>query len=84
MFNTRQKLIMLVEAYTDATGLSESYVSRLAIGSWDIFHRLRAGKAITDKRAERVTQWFSNHWPNGKAWPKGVERPPKQKKVQAA
>ena len=37
--------------------------------------RLRAGADITSRRAERIIQWLSDHWPAALAWPSDIARP---------
>ena len=39
------------------------------------FKRVKEGR-VTIRRAERVCQWFSDHWPADLEWPAGIPRPP--------
>ena len=50
-------------------------LGRLASGSGDFYARLKQGHDLTTRRAARVTQWFSNHWPAGAEWPADIPRP---------
>ena len=86
MNGTNKLLIDLVDEYRRATGNrhAESYISRLAVGSWDVFDRLRDGKGITTKRADRLVVWFASNWPQKGEWPRGLPRPPGAKSEQAA
>ena len=76
MSDTRHDICELIERYADGTGRAETTVSRLAGGSGGLYDRLLAGHDITTRRAARIRQWMSDHWPSGLPWPAGVERPP--------
>ena len=58
-----------------ALGVSVGTVGRLSSGSGDFATRLRAGRDITTRRARRICQWLSNHWPAGAAWPADIPQP---------
>ena len=40
-----------------------------------MYTRLRAGADITTRRAARIAQWLSDHWPTGAEWPPDIPRP---------
>ena len=40
-----------------------------------IFVRLKRGHDVTTRRAARVTQYFSDHWPAALPWPDDILRP---------
>lgn len=71
----RQGLVSLVVAYCSSVGLSEARVANLAGRDGRFFARIRAGKTCNVDTLLRVTQWFSDNWPDGLEWPEGVERP---------
>lgn len=70
-------LVRLADTYLEAPPrpISESTLAKHAAGQAHFFRRLRAGAGITVARAARVTQWFSDHWPDGLAWPSEIPRP---------
>ena len=54
---------------------SPSTVGRWAAGDGRTYDRLRRGRDITTRRASRVVQWLSDHWPAGAEWPPDIPRP---------
>lgn len=38
-------------------------------------------RGVTDKTYDRLTQFFSDHWPEGAPWPSDIPRPAKSKGV---
>ena len=68
----------LAEAYACASGLAVTTVAKQASGDARLIANLRAGSSITFRRATKVVQWFSDHWPANEPWPPGVPRPPAQ------
>ena len=46
-----------------------------ATGSGDTHERLVTGHDITTRRAARIVQWLSDHWPPGAEWPADIPRP---------
>lgn len=52
-----------------------SYVGRLAANHGAFFARPEDGHDITSRRAQRIVQWFSDHWPLDLAWPTDIPRP---------
>jgi len=71
----RQHLILLIEAFANARGLSPSRVSTIALNAGHTYQSLVDGKDITVGRFERAMRWFSANWPDGLEWPEGVDRP---------
>ena len=65
----------LITSLAQARGWTVSYASLMASGSGATVARLRAGHDITTRRAARIAQWCSDHWPSGHPWPEGIERP---------
>lgn len=72
----RTSLIELIDQMAAATGRSPHTVGRLCAGSGDFYSRLVAGHDLTTRRAERVAQWFSDHWPTNHDWSSDIPRPP--------
>ena len=68
-------LIRLVHEYARAVGLTTRTVSTYAAGSGDFCDRLERGHDLTTRRAARVVQWFSDHWPADLPWPDDIPRP---------
>ena len=68
-------LIVLIERAAEAAGCAPSTMSRRCGGSGDIYARLLAGRDITGRRAERIMQWLSDHWPADLEWPVDIPRP---------
>ncbi|MCY3855975.1 MAG: hypothetical protein OXF78_06745 [Rhodospirillales bacterium] len=59
----------------NATDRSPHTIGRYAAGSGDFYSRLVAGHDVTTRRAARVVQWLSDHWPADLAWPADISRP---------
>ena len=65
----------LIRRYAAGRGATESYASRLATGSGDTLARIDTGTSLTARRAARIVQWLSDHWPPGAEWPPDIPRP---------
>ena len=70
--------MILIEMLAAAKRRSPHTIGRLASGSGDFYARLSAGHDLTVRRSSRVTQYLSDHWPEGVEWPDGIPRPPNQ------
>ena len=68
-------LLLLAHLYAAHKGLRFSSVSTYIAGSGDTFARLEEGHTITLRRAERIAQKFSDHWPADEEWPADIPRP---------
>lgn len=68
-------IMLLCEIYAGHKGLSLSTVSTYAAAAGDFYARLKRGRDLTTRRAARVTQWFSDHWPEDLEWPSDIPRP---------
>lgn len=73
---TPELLVQLAAAAAAASAQSPATWMRLASGSGDMHTRLVAGRDITTRRAARIVQWLSDHWPDGAVWPRDIPRPP--------
>lgn len=76
---TVMNMIRVMDLYAAAKGLSAHSVGRYAGGSGDFYSRLVAGHDITTRRAARVVQWLSDHWPDDLDWPPDIPRPAPRK-----
>ena len=65
----------LIACYARHTGRTVGTISLYATGSGATYARLAAGRDITTRRAARVVQWLSDHWPAGAEWPSDIPRP---------
>ena len=65
----------LIRAWAAGRGISVSYASRLATGSGDTVVRIEErGMSLTARRARRIIEYLSDHWPEGLEWPPDVPR----------
>ena len=69
------RIAAMLRSCAAAAGMSESYVARLASGSGDTLTRLDGGMSLTARRAGRIVQWLSDHWPLDAEWPADIPRP---------
>ena len=74
MLNDAQVAGVII-AFADAKGLAVSYASRIATGSADTVARIEHGTSLTLRRASRIIQWLSDHWPSDVDWPPEIPRP---------
>ena len=65
----------LAEACASPLRLKLSTISRRAANQGQLLDRLRDGADITTRRAARIVQWFSDHWPTKATWPADIPRP---------
>lgn len=75
MDSTARYLVTLCGLVAEQTGRSISTISRHATGSGETIARLRRGRAITTRRAERAFQFLSENWPERVQWPTDIPRP---------
>lgn len=71
----RQQILTVAEAFRTATGRSETFVSRSALGRASALKSLRQGRDMHSGNIEDGLQWLSDHWPEGAEWPRDVMRP---------
>lgn len=69
------RLLTVVDAYCQATGLSESRVSTLFLKSGARSAALRAGGDMGSRTIAKAIEAFSDAWPGDAAWPSVVPRP---------
>ena len=68
------QLLALARSYAAAEGLELSTVSWRVFGDTKKLGAIETGSDIQVRRFEKAVLWFSDHWPQGLAWPDGVER----------
>ena len=69
-------LIRLAGLYADHMHLAVSTVSLRAARHGGLIAALASGdRNITVRRARRILQWFSDHWPTDLEWPADIPRP---------
>ena len=68
-------VIRLIERYAAARQIAVTSACVYAASQARLVDRLRAGRDITTRRAERIIQWLSNHWPADAEWPPDIPRP---------
>lgn len=71
----RRELLTVADAYCEAKDLSLSRVSTLIFNDGKRLTAIREGKDLYTGRFEQALAFFSEHWPIGRAWPNGIERP---------
>ena len=69
------QLLTICHAYARLEGIELSTVSSRVFDDGKKVSQLEAGSDIQVRRLERALQWFSEHWPEGASWPRGVDRP---------
>ncbi len=72
---SHEYIIKLLEVMATEMRRSPHTIGRLASGSGDFYVRLVRGHDLTIRRAARVFQWLSDHWPDGLDWPEDIPRP---------
>ena len=75
MVHTDKFIAALIRAFAGGRCLSESYASRLLTGNGDTIRRIDSGTSLTSRRAARIVQEASDHWPVEATWPAGIPRP---------
>lgn len=80
-----EHLLAVATEYGRAEDVDASVVSWRAFGDSKKLPAIRDGKAdVHTRRYERVMRWFSENWPQGAVWPKGVKRPEARRQQDAA
>lgn len=68
-------LLLVIEAYSKASGFSEATLSTKLFNDGKRVALLRAGADINTRTFTRVMKHLSDHWPENADWPAGVDRP---------
>ncbi|MDE0028545.1 MAG: hypothetical protein OXU42_03960 [Deltaproteobacteria bacterium] len=69
-----ERLLRLATEYAKRRGITLSTVGTYAAGHGNFFPCLSAGR-VTIRRAEKVLQYLSDHWPDDLRWPSDIDRP---------
>ncbi len=72
----KTELTKLAAIYAAHEGVSHWAVSFRLMKKGDFFDRLMRGGDCRTATYQRVTQWFSDHWPADLEWPSAIPRPP--------
>lgn len=75
MIDSRQPLLTVARAYSDASGRSLARVSHLIHNSSVLFKKLEEGGTCTLDTYDKAMRWFSDNWPAELPWPDGIVRP---------
>ena len=70
-----EDIMRLTDLMAAATGRSPHSIGSYAAGHGDFYGRLRAGRDLHTRKAARVVQWLSDHWPADLTWPADLPRP---------
>lgn len=70
-----QKLMVVADAYCEATGRSRSRISTIIFGGGDRLDGVARGNDLNTRSFEKAMAWFSQNWPAQREWPAGIERP---------
>lgn len=71
----RNQLLAAAAAYADLVGIKRTWLSTLLFTDGKRLDLIAGGRDLNTKTFERAMQWLSDHWPEGAAWPDGVDRP---------
>ena len=69
------QIAVAIRSFAAASGQSVTYAAKRATGSADTVARIDSGTSLTLRRATRIVQWLSDHWPADLPWPDGIDRP---------
>jgi len=75
MMIDEQSFLTLVNAYSAATGKSDTAVSSKVFSDGKRVGAIRDGATITVRRLNNALRWFSAHWPANTEWPENIVRP---------
>ena len=68
-------VVRLVEMLATHCGRSPHTVGRCVSEDGTFYARLKCGRDLTIRRAERVIQQLSDRWPEDLEWPPDIPRP---------
>jgi hypothetical protein len=68
-------LLSLADEYQRVDPIEDKTLSFRVFGDSKKLAALRTDSDITTSRFNAAVQWFSDHWPEGAEWPKGIARP---------
>lgn len=73
--NMRGQLIVITDAYCAKAQMSRARLSTILFDAGHRLDNIAKGRDLNTGTFERAMQWLSDHWPEGAAWPDGVDRP---------
>jgi hypothetical protein len=73
----KSNLKRVFTAFSAASQFSAATVWSRAARDARFLDRIEGGAGFTVKSYDRAIAWFSENWPDGIAWPEGVDRPTK-------
>ena len=76
---TKNDLTELARTLAQSDGVTLSTVSMRVAKNGNFFKRLEDGGGCTLATYRKHSQWFSDHWPEGLAWPVDIPRPEPRK-----
>lgn len=68
-------LLSLADEYQRVDPVEDKTLSSRVFDDGKKLTALRSDKDITVSRFNAAVQWFSDNWPEGAEWPKGIARP---------
>lgn len=68
-------VVRLARQFANHRCLTIATVSTYAANDGKVIGRLERGADLTSRRAGRIVQWFSDHWPAELDWPADIPRP---------
>jgi hypothetical protein len=69
------QLLLLANAYCEATGVTISGLGEVAVRHHKFFKRIAAGQAYLSSKGDEALAWFAANWPADAPWPDGIDRP---------
>mgnify|MGYP007090089959 CR=1 FL=1 len=84
MSSLKSQLLKVADAYATSRGLSRSRVSTIVFNDGMTLDRIASGKDLTTGNYEKAMRWFAANWPSGERWPRGVERPKRERMERSA
>lgn len=68
-------LLALADEYLRVDPVEDKTLSSRVFADSKKLTSLRSTGDITTTRFNAAVQWFSDNWPDGAVWPKGITRP---------
>ena len=76
MMDLRTQLVTVADDFGARTGRGRKRVSTMVLKQGNRIDAYASGQLSPTVRSyELAMLWFSDHWPPGESWPKGVDRP---------
>lgn len=75
MLITEADLLKIADAYSQATGASDTTIGSRVFDDGKKLAAIRTGGTISLRRANQALSWFASNWPEGAVWPADVNLP---------